>query len=91
MRTRGTAPALQCASHQAVPAQLRMDSNTRITELEIKLSFAEDLMEELNRVVASQQEQIGLLQAQIHLLFQQVRHMSPAEKTDPRDDIPPHY
>ena len=68
-----------------------MDSGTRITELEIKLSFTEDLVEELNRAVARQQEQIELLQAQMRVLFQQIQQMGPAEKTDLREDIPPHY
>lgn len=68
-----------------------MDSGTRITELEIKLSFTEDLVEELNRAVARQQEQIELLQAQMRVLFQQIQQMGPADKTDLREDIPPHY
>lgn len=67
------------------------DTQTRLTELEIKLSFTEDLVEELNRTVARQQEQISLLQEELRVLFQQMWQMAPAEKTDVRDDIPPHY
>lgn len=67
------------------------DTKARLTELEIKLSFTEDLVDELNRTMARQQEQILLLQDELRALFQQMQQMGPAEKTDLRDDIPPHY
>jgi len=63
----------------------------RLTELEVKLSFTEDLVDSLNHVVARQQEQIDLLQDELRAVFQQVQQMAPAEKADIRDDIPPHY
>ena len=47
--------------------------NERLTELEIKLSLTEDLVEELNRTVYRQQEQIDLLQAQLRLLYGQMQ------------------
>lgn len=68
-----------------------MDDHARLTELEIKLSFTEDLVDELNRTVARQQEQILLLQDELRALFQQMEQMAPAEKADLREDIPPHY
>lgn len=64
---------------------------TRLTELEIKLSFTEDLVDELNRTVARQQQQINLLQDELRALFQQVQQMAPEEKSDLRDELPPHY
>lgn len=65
---------------------------SRVTELEIKLSYAEDLLEELNRTVFRQQEQIESLQRQILNLQQQVQDMSPSEQGGSlRDEIPPHY
>lgn len=72
-------------------APLPMDTPARLTELEIKLSFTEDLVDELNRTVAHQQEQITLLQDELRALFQQVQQLAPGEKTDLREDIPPHY
>ncbi len=63
----------------------------RLTELEVKLTFAEDLLEELNRTVFRQQEEIDLLRRELMHLAQQVREWAPAERTDPREDIPPHY
>lgn len=68
-----------------------MDTNARLTELEIKLSFTEDLVDELNRTVARQQEMIRLLQDELRTLFQQMRQLSAEEKSDPRAEIPPHY
>lgn len=66
--------------------------DTRLTELEIKLSYTEDLVEELNRTVYRQQEQIESLQRQILNLQQQVQDMSPPGATgNLRDEIPPHY
>ena len=63
----------------------------RITELEIKLGLGEDHLEELNRAVFRQQQQIDLLQAQIRELYQLMQPAPPGEPRNPRDDIPPHY
>lgn len=67
-------------------------SESRITELETKLAFAEDLLDTLNQTVIRQQRQLDSLQEQFRLLHQQVRDsQSDAEPTTPRDEIPPHY
>ncbi|MFP5381629.1 MAG: SlyX family protein [Gammaproteobacteria bacterium] len=63
----------------------------RLTELETKLAFAEDLLDTLNRTVARQQAQIDLLQEQLRLLHQQIKDVQPAEARSLRDEIPPHY
>ncbi|MBF6990448.1 MULTISPECIES: SlyX family protein [Cupriavidus] len=64
----------------------------RITELEIKLAFQEDLLETLNTTVARQQQQIDLLQEQFRALYQQLRSAtSTAAESDPLQEIPPHY
>ena len=66
--------------------------NGRLTELEIKLSLTEDLVDELNRTVFRQQEQIDLLQAQLRLLYGQMQaRPEPEEPRNLRDEIPPHY
>ncbi|MDO8310439.1 MAG: SlyX family protein [Sideroxyarcus sp.] len=64
---------------------------SRITELEIKLGLSEDHLEELNRTVFRQQQQIDLLQAQIRELYQLMQPAAPGEARNPRDEIPPHY
>jgi SlyX protein len=64
---------------------------TRITELEVKLAFAEDLLETLNQTVFRQQEQIDRLQLEVRSLRQQMLQTQPAEQRSLRDEIPPHY
>ncbi len=64
---------------------------SRLTELEIKLSYAEDLLEELNRTVYQQQAQIESLQRQVLKLAGQLQDMASPEQRDLRDEVPPHY
>lgn len=65
--------------------------DARLTELEVKLSYAEDLLDDLNKTVFRQQEEIDFLRREMLRLAQQVREWEPSERTDPREDIPPHY
>lgn len=62
---------------------------SRVTELEIKLSLAEDQIEELNRTVFRQQQQMELLQAQIRELYQLQQPEAANEPRSLRDEIPP--
>ena len=64
---------------------------SRLDELEAKISFAEDLLDALNRTVFQQQQQIDRLQQDIRALRQQVQDAVPPEAGSPGDDIPPHY
>jgi len=65
---------------------------SRITELEIKISYTEDLVEELNRIVYRQQQQIDLLAREIRALREQAQSAQPHEPgSNPRDELPPHY
>lgn len=63
----------------------------RVTELEVKLAFAEDLLETLNHTVYRQQEQISQLQHELRTLRQQMLQAQPAEQRNLLDEIPPHY
>jgi SlyX protein len=63
----------------------------RIGELEIKISYAEDLVDELNRTVYRQQQQIDRLLTQVETLRDQVLAAAPAEQRSLRDELPPHY
>ena len=63
----------------------------RLTNLEIKASFAEDLVDHLNALVARQQVQIDLLMREFALLRQQGPAGEPAAALNLRDDLPPHY
>jgi len=64
---------------------------SRLSELEIKLSFTEDLLEELNRTVARQQQQIAALEQQMRDLRLQMQRSLPAEAEGSGHEIPPHY
>jgi SlyX protein len=62
----------------------------RITDLEIKASFAEDTVEQLNQVVVRQQAQIDRLIRELV----ELRDRAAAEPGAPRtlrDELPPHY
>jgi SlyX protein len=79
------------ASRRAVwPKEGKMKD--RLTELEIKTSLTEHLVEELNRAIFRQQQQIDLLQEQLrHLYGRMQANAEPVEARDLRDEIPPHY
>ena len=64
---------------------------SRIDELEAKLSLADDQLDQLNLVVFRQQRQIEQLQEQLLLIWQQLQSAAPAESRDLREEIPPHY
>jgi SlyX protein len=64
---------------------------SRLTELEIKISYTEDLVEELNRLVFRQQEQIDLLFREVRSLREQAQNAQPNEQRTLRDELPPHY
>ena len=64
----------------------------RLTELEIKHSLSEELLDSLSVTVARQQQELDLLQAQLRLVYQQQN--SKDEDGSSRsllDEIPPHY
>lgn len=63
----------------------------RVTELEIKAGFSEHLLEELNRSVYRQQQQIDQLQQEIRALRRQLQEATPAEARSAGDEVPPHY
>lgn len=64
---------------------------SRLAEIEIKLSFGEDLLEELNRTVAQQQQRIAELEQQLRDLRLQMQRSLPADHGAPAHEIPPHY
>ena len=66
-------------------------TESRLTELETKLAFAEDLLETLNQTVIRQQAQLDSMQQQLRLLHQHLQDALPDEARAPREEIPPHY
>jgi SlyX protein len=68
-----------------------MTSDERITNIEVKLSFAEDLVEELSQTIYKQQRQIDMLIHEVRALKLQVASHLPSDGNSPRDELPPHY
>lgn len=68
-----------------------MNQDERITNLEVKISFSEDLLEELNQTVYKQQQQIDALIKEVKALKLQMANNLPSDGNSPRDEIPPHY
>jgi SlyX protein len=64
---------------------------SRLAEIETKLSFSEELLAMLNRTVYRQQQQIAQLQVELRALREQVQTSLPAESRSLRDETPPHY
>ena len=67
------------------------DVNHRLTELEIKASFGEDLLDQLNQVIVRQQQQIDVLAREVGRLHQLNLDGSSGPDRHLRDELPPHY
>lgn len=63
----------------------------RLTELEIKASYTEDLLDQLNLTIYQQQQQIDSLVQQVMQLRQQSPEAASGGARNLRDELPPHY
>jgi len=52
---------------------------------------AEDQLDELNRTVWRQQQELDLLREQVRHLAQQLKTIQPGAPGRPEDEIPPHW
>ena len=68
-------------------------NDNRIIELEIKTAYQEDLLQELNKIVGQQQQQIGRLEATCRLLNERIKSVSTEGNGggENSDEVPPHY
>ncbi|MBV8122809.1 MAG: SlyX family protein [Pelomonas sp.] len=71
------------------PPETRLEQ--RITELEIKASFSEDLLDHLNQIIARQQQQIDALIRELSQLRERSEDGGAAPFKSLRDELPPHY
>lgn len=65
-----------------------------VIELQTKLAFQEDAVDELNGVIVRQDKLLYQLEKQVALLLEKVKEFALAdsgEGTDPADEKPPHY
>ncbi|MDP9894211.1 SlyX protein [Variovorax boronicumulans] len=68
------------------------DVTERLTELEIKSSYADDLLEQLNMTIYRQQQQIdSLIQQVAHLRQLSQNTGQDGAARNLRDELPPHY
>jgi SlyX protein len=67
------------------------DAERRVNELEIKASFTEDLLDQLNLALYRQQQQIDSLILQVAQLRQQSPDSGAGAARNLRDELPPHY
>lgn len=66
-------------------------TDERLMALEIKSSYAEDLLEQLNQLVYEQQRQIDALLAEVGQLRRQMPEGGSSAERNLRDELPPHY
>lgn len=67
------------------------DIDKRLMALEIKASFTEDLVEQLNQTIFQQQQQIDALIREVSQLRQQTPDGGTGGFQSLRDELPPHY
>ncbi|HET8871533.1 MAG TPA: SlyX family protein [Aquabacterium sp.] len=66
-------------------------TDKRLMDLEVKASFLEDLVEELNKLVISQQLQLDRLTREVTALRDQMPEQGQVPFRSLRDELPPHY
>ena len=70
-----------------------MDSlEERLIELESRLAFQDNLLEQLNHALCEQQQQLSELKDTCKLLFDKIQNMQGDHGIDPTAvEVPPHY
>lgn len=63
----------------------------QITDLQIKVSFLENTVAELDGVVRETRDLLEALMGELHSLREAVANGDPSEKFDPDAEVPPHY
>jgi predicted TPR repeat methyltransferase/uncharacterized coiled-coil protein SlyX len=88
----GRVVTLRRPGHPERAAALPADPvEARLVELEIKASFVEDTLDQLNEVIVRQQQQIDALGRELARWREQATSTNPDPARNLRDDLPPHY
>jgi SlyX protein len=66
-------------------------TDQRLTNLEIKATYTEDLLEQLDQIIVRQQQQIDLLLREVIELRQPSTDGGLGAARSLRDDLPPHF
>ena len=67
------------------------NTEQRLTELEIKATYAEDQLDQLDRIIVRQQQQIDHLLRELAHLRQLPAPGDVGAARNLRDDLPPHF
>ena len=67
------------------------DIEQRLTDLEVKSTFTEDLVDRLNQEIIRQQRHIDILVREMRELRQQVAQADAGTPSGPREELPPHH
>jgi len=65
--------------------------NERVTDLEIKLSYHEQTIDELNQIVIRQQKEIQILNEYLKSLSNKVNLLKEEINDKMEHELPPHY
>ncbi len=68
-----------------------MQPDERMTDLEGRFAFLDDMVQELNEVVAAQRSEIDRLQAEVQALRELVRSRMQTQSDVTPEPPPPHY
>ena len=68
-----------------------VDVDKRLTDLEVKLSLADDMLDQLSQTLFRQQRQIESLAQEIGILRRQTSPEGNTQLPSLRDELPPHY
>jgi SlyX protein len=66
-------------------------ADQRLTDLEIKATYTEDLVEQLDHIIARQQQQIDQLLREVAELRQPAADSTQTTGRSLRDELPPHF
>lgn len=73
---------------------MNTDLESQVVELEVRFAYQEDLLNELNKVVAKQDAELLLVKEQMRVLLKRIEEMAapPAGNSSlETDERPPHY
>ena len=66
--------------------------NQEIEDLQIRLSFQEESLQQFSITVIKQQNEIDILKDELERLTQRVRELTPSDIDSPdNESLPPHY
>ena len=66
-------------------------TDQRLTNLEIKATYTEDLVEQLDQIIARQQQQLDLLLRELAALRQPALDSAQTTGRHLQEDLPPHF